>query len=166
MPPPSAPAAPAGVSGFDALTKDQKAQDYWFRRLIAYVIDVILVYVPLYIIFLLVAVPFLFIGGFGFYALFFGSYIFLWGIIFILYNAFMESTSGQSFGKSFLNLKVVSKSGANPSFVDAFIRNLSKIYWLLLVLDVIVGLAVSKEYSQKWTDTFLGTRVVSKTQTI
>jgi len=55
---------------------------------------------------------------------------------------------------------VVSKSGTKPTFGDAFVRNLSKIYWLLLILDVIVGLAVSKEYNQKYSDHFLGTSVV------
>jgi len=72
----------------------------------------------------------------------------------------MESSSGASIGKGVFQLKVVSKSGTKPTFGDAFVRNLSKIYWLLLILDVIVGLAVSKEYNQKYSDHFLGTSVV------
>ncbi|HME18546.1 MAG TPA: RDD family protein [Nitrososphaerales archaeon] len=158
-PPPSAPTA--SVSGFDALTKDQKAQDYWFRRVIAFIIDAIIVYVPLSIITFLVAFSYFFVGGFAFYALFYGTYTFLWSFIFILYNVVMETSSGASFGKRFFNLKVVNKSGQNPTAGESFIRNISKIYWLLLILDVIVGLATTKAYNQKYTDKLEGTSITS-----
>jgi uncharacterized RDD family membrane protein YckC len=162
--PSSQPAQSGPVSGFDTLTKDSKAQGYWINRVIAYVIDAVIVFVPLWILTFFIAFSYFFMGGFGFYSFYgfaFGTFTWLWGVLFILYNAFMESSSGASFGKRFMGLKVVGKSGANPNFGDAFIRNLSKIYWLLLILDVIVGLAVSKEYSQKYSDHFLGTKVVS-----
>jgi uncharacterized RDD family membrane protein YckC len=150
-----------GVSGFDTLTKDQKAQEYWIQRLIAFVIDAVIVYAVLAVLFFFVAFS-LFFGGFGF-AFFFGGFAFVWGLLFVLYFAVLESTSGASFGKRIFQLKVVSKSGGNPNFVEAFVRNVSKIYWLLLLLDVIVGLAVSKGgYQQKYTDSMMGTTVVHK----
>jgi uncharacterized RDD family membrane protein YckC len=164
-PSPSAqPASTAPVSGFDTLTKDTQAQSYWFNRLIAYVVDAVIVFIPVWIIGDLIAYSYFFYGGYGFYGVYgaaFGPLTWLWGVLFILYNAFMESSSGASFGKRFFNLKVVSKSGTNPTFGDAFVRNISKINPILTLLDVIVGLAVSKEYSQRWTDTFVGTKVVS-----
>jgi hypothetical protein len=40
------------------------------------------------------------------------------------------------------------------------LRNISKIYWLLLLLDTVVGLATSKNYTQKFSDRFAGTEVV------
>jgi len=149
------------MSGIDALTKDQKAQGYWIRRVIAFIIDALIVYIPLTIIITLVAFSFFFVGGFGYYAFFFGTYTFLIFFLFILYNVFLEVSSGATFGKRFFNLKVVGKSGQNPDAGASFIRNISKIYPLLVLLDVIVGLAISKNYSQKWTDTFAGTTVVS-----
>jgi uncharacterized RDD family membrane protein YckC len=153
--------APAqSVSGFETLTKDQKAQEYWIERLIALFIDAVIVYVVLGIITLLVAIPAFLTGGLGVFGAVFGGLAFLWGIIFVLYFAAMESSSGASIGKKVFHLKVTSKTGANPTFGEAFIRNLSKIYWLLLLLDVIVGLALSKGYQQKYSDHFVGTTVV------
>jgi uncharacterized RDD family membrane protein YckC len=156
-------AGAAPVSGIDALTKDSKAQDFWFRRVIAYIIDALIVYVPLTIILTLVAFS-MFLGGFGYYAFLFGGYTFLIFFIFILYNIFFEVSSGATFGKRFFQLKVTGRSGQNPTAGESFIRNISKIHPLLVLLDVIIGLAVSKEYSQKWTDTFAGTKVVSTRQ--
>ena len=152
--------AAAPVSGFQTLTKDQKAQEYWVERLIALVIDYIIVYVVLGIIALLIAIPAFLTGGLGLFGALFGGLAFLWGIIFVLYFAVTESSSGASIGKRIFHLKVVSKTGANPTFTEALIRNISKIYWLLLLLDVIVGLALSKGYQQKYSDSFVGTKVV------
>jgi hypothetical protein len=40
------------------------------------------------------------------------------------------------------------------------VRNISKVYWLLLLLDVVVGLATPKQYTQKFSDKLVGTSVV------
>src|SRR5215471_1992017 len=147
-------------SGMDTLTKDRSAQDYWIRRLIAFIVDAIIVFVPLAII-TAIAAFFVAFGGFAFYAIFFGGVLsLLWSFLFILYFTFTESMWGASFGKRFFKFKVVSKTNANPTIGEAFIRNLSKIYWLLLLLDVIIGLALTKGYQQKYSDQFAGTRVV------
>jgi uncharacterized RDD family membrane protein YckC len=60
-----------------------------------------------------------------------------------------------------LGLKVVSKATTKPNFAEAFIRSLSKIYWILLLLDVIIGLAISRGYQQKLSDYYMGTTVTS-----
>lgn len=146
------------LSGFDALTKDRRAQEYWFERLLAYVVDAIIIFVTLAIIGTIVAFPFFFTGfSFGFA---YGRFALLGGLVFVLYFALMESSSGATFGKRFFHLKVASKTGANPALGEAFVRNLSKFYPLLLLLDVITGLAVSKGYQQRFSDHFLGTSVV------
>jgi uncharacterized RDD family membrane protein YckC len=156
------------MSGFDALTKDSKAQDYWLKRLVAFVIDAIIVYAVLAVIAVVVALPFLFFGaltggGFGPAAFIFGGiFSLLSGLIFVLYFTVAESSTGASIGKRIFNFKVASKTGTNPGLGESFIRNLSKIYWLLLLLDVAVGLALSKGFQQKYSDRFLGTSVVSR----
>lgn len=157
-----APAPPTGaMSGFETLTKDQKAQEYWVQRLVAFIIDAIIVYAVLAIITLAIAIPFLFTGAFGVFGFLFGGvFTVLWGLIFVLYFTVAESTSGASIGKRIFKLRVVSKTGAYPNFVEAFVRNVSKIYWLLLLLDVIIGLALSKGYQEKYSDTMMGTKVV------
>lgn len=150
----------APISGIDTLTKDQKAQEYWIERLFAIIIDFIIVYIVLGIITVLVAIPAFLTGGLGLFGAVFGGLALLWGLIFVLYNAAMETSSGASIGKRVLRLKVVSRAGSNPNFGEAFIRNISKIYWLLLLLDVIVGLAITRDYHQKYSDHLMGTKVV------
>jgi len=155
---PGQPQAP--MSGIDALTRDSKAQQYWVERLVAYIIDAIIVFVVLAVITALIAIPALFTGGATLFGAIFGGLAFLWGIIFVLYFTFMESSGGASIGKRAFHLKVVSKTGGNPNFAEAFVRNISKIYWLLLLLDVIIGLALSKGYQEKYSDHIMGTKVV------
>jgi len=156
----AATASAVPVSGIDALLKDSKAQEYWVRRLIALVIDVVIVTVVLVVLAALVAIPFFLSGGLAPIGFFFGGFAILAGIILILYFPVMESSSGASIGKKVFGLKVVSKTGGNPTFGEAFIRNVSKIYWLLLLLDVIIGLATTKGYQQKYSDHLMGTSVV------
>jgi uncharacterized RDD family membrane protein YckC len=154
-------AAPTGyVSGIDTLTKDQKAQEYWIWRLVAIVVDYIIVGIVWGAIGVAVAFPSFFAGGGAFFGAILGGFAFVFGIIFVLYFAVTESVWGASLGKRLFNLKVRSKTGSNPTFGEAFVRNISKIYWLLLLLDVIIGLALSKGYDQKYTDHLMGTTVV------
>lgn len=164
---PSGTPSTATTSGFESLTKDSKAQDYWLRRFVAFVIDAIIVFVVFYVLVTIIAlsaaVPLLFsgVGYGGFVVLLFGTLAILGGVIFILYFTVLEASRGATIGKGMFGLKVKSKTGSNPTLAEAFIRNLSKIYWLLLLLDIVVGLAISKGYQQKYSDTLVGTTVVS-----
>jgi len=148
------------LSGIDAITKDSKAQSYWAYRLVALIIDALIVFIPLAIITFVIAI-FVALSGFSPFAVAFGGAVsILWSLLFVFYNVVTEVMWGASFGKRFLHLKVVSKSGSRPDFAESFVRNISKIYWLLLLLDVIVGLAVTKGYQQKYSDKFMGTSVI------
>ena len=156
------PTAP--MSGIDALMKDSKAQEYWFKRLIALIIDGVIIFIVVAIIFAMiaamVALPAYFAYGYAPIAFLFGGFTIVVGILLILYFPLAEATRGATIGKSAMKLKVVGKNGGNPNFVEAFVRNISKIYWLLLLLDVIVGLATQKGYQQKFSDHVMGTSVV------
>jgi uncharacterized RDD family membrane protein YckC len=159
--PPSQQAQSGPVSGFDTLTKDSKAQDYWFRRVVAFIIDAIIIGVIVVIIGIALFIPFLFFSGtFAVYAIFGGLFSVIAGFLIFLYFIFAEVTRGATIGKSVFHLKVVGPKGGNPTWMESFVRNVSKIYWLLLLLDVIVGLAVSKGYNQKYSDKLVGTSVV------
>jgi uncharacterized RDD family membrane protein YckC len=156
---PASAASTAPVSGIDEVIKDSKAQEYWIRRLIALIVDVVIIAVVVAIVAAIGFGSTLLSGGvLG--TVFFGAFAIIAGVIIILYFPVMESTRGASIGKQILKLKVVSKTGGNPTFGEAFVRNVSKIYWLLLLLDVVVGLAVSKGYQQKYSDKLMGTSVV------
>jgi uncharacterized RDD family membrane protein YckC len=153
---------PSGpVSGFETLTRDSQAQQYWGERLVAFIIDAVIVGVIAIVLAIFIAIPLFFVGAaIAPVAFIFGGFALFGGVIFVLYFAVMESTSGASIGKKIFKLKVVSRTYSTPTFGEAFIRNLSKIYWLLLLLDVIVGLAISKGYQQKYSDSIMGTSVV------
>jgi uncharacterized RDD family membrane protein YckC len=163
-----APVSPAGaapgapISGFDAVMKEGRAQGHWISRLVAFVIDAIIVAVVLGIIGIVLAIPLLFIGGIAaVVSLFAGIFSVINGIVLVFYFAITEAVSGASIGKHIMGLKVRTTTGGAPTFAQTLVRNISKIYWLLLLLDVIVGLATSKRYNQKLSDAFMGTEVVS-----
>ncbi len=158
---PSAPQQP--VSGFDSVIKESKAQDYWVRRLVAFLIDAVIIYVVVGILAVALAVPFFFLSGLGvMIAVLAGTFSFVSGVILILYFAASEVSRGATLGKSLMGLKVTARGARNPNLGEAVIRNISKIYWLLLLLDVVVGLATSKEYTQKFSDRYAGTSVVPR----
>lgn len=155
------PVEPA-LSGLATLTKDAKVQSYWLRRVVAFVIDAVLVNVALSIIALMFALPVLAFWGPGaFGAATAGVFSFASGILLFLYFLLVETIGGSSMGKRLLGLKVTAAGGRAPNIGESALRNLSKIYWLLLLFDVIVGLATSKQYTEKYSDSFAGTSVVS-----
>jgi uncharacterized RDD family membrane protein YckC len=153
-------------SGIDAIMRSQHVQDYWLRRFIAIVIDFIIVSIVFVVIVLIFLIPAVIVGAFTGIPILTGilgavAFPLFVGILMILYFPFAEVTYGATLGKSIMRLRVATADGRRLSLGQAFIRNLSKIYWLLLLLDVIIGLVIEPEYRQKLSDKFAGTIVVS-----
>lgn len=144
----------------DRFEKDPQLQEHWIRRLIAYVIDSIIVGAGTAIVLGVTLFPF-FISNIGsFFNIL--SFPFLIGLVSILYFSIAESVYGASIGKHLLGLKIVTKSGAMPTFEKAFLRSLSKIHPLLLLLDVVGGLITSSDLRQKYSDKMANTTVISE----
>jgi uncharacterized RDD family membrane protein YckC len=155
----AAPQAP--LSGFDTLMKESSAQTYWVKRLIAFVVDAIVVYIAVGILALLFTIPFLLAAGLAvFGAILAGTFSFVAGIILVLYFTFAEAYVGATLGKRIFGLRVQTVGGNLPTLGEAILRNISKIYWLLLLLDVVIGLATAKKHTQKFSDRYAGTEVV------
>lgn len=149
------------MSGIDSVIKEHAAQEYWVERIIAFVIDAVVVYLVLGVLAIAFALPYFLISGVNtMAAMFAGIFSFVAGVVLVVYFTLFENWAGTSLGKRAMGLFVKSRSGKNPNLVEAFTRNVSKIYWLLLLLDIVVGLATSKEYTQKFSDRFAGTSVV------
>jgi uncharacterized RDD family membrane protein YckC len=155
-------------SGFDALTRDRQAREYWFRRLIAFVIDAIIVYAVIGIIIAAVTIPALITSQilpgvimpvFGFGAALFSA---MSSVILVVYFSFAESIYGASIGKSIMGLHVTTMDRKNPGLGASFVRNVSKIYWVILLLDVVVGLALEVDYKRKFSDKFVGITVTGR----
>jgi uncharacterized RDD family membrane protein YckC len=149
------------MSAFERIGTDRQLQDHWIRRLIAGIIDSIIIGIIASIISVLVALPALILGA----PLLFGAFPFLSGVLFFLYASFMESSRGTTFGKEVMNLKVTTKDGKLPSIDRAVIRDISKIYWVLWLIDTLIGMATPGDPHQKYSDRFAGTTVVSTIST-
>jgi len=158
-------------SGYAKIFANRKLQDFWIRRVIAIIIDAILVTIVVYIIlsliFLLVAVS----TSTGFLLPWWTTYgltfPFFSGLPLFLYSAFTESTYGYTLGKRIMYLKVVDKEGKKPSTNSAFLRNVTKIYGLALLLEVLISLAMpNRDPTHRYLDSYAGTTVVSEDGTL
>jgi len=136
------------VTGFDYLSRDQTLQTHWVKRFVAIIIDSLLIWVPLLVFFSLFGVrltlPSL-----------------LYGPLLFLYSAVFEFTIGGTLGKILLHLKAVSTVG-KISTAQAFMRNVSKVFGLLLLLDWVIGMLTdTQDPRQKWLDQMAKTSVIS-----
>jgi len=166
-------------TGFELLKDDKNVQNHWARRLIAYIIDVALVaLVTVVLTIIAVAVSIRFLIGLGFPAV--GTFPAVWAawwgglwfaglaspisLVVFLYFFLAEGLYGRTLGKEIMGLQVQRVDGKPMDMRNSLIRNISKISWVLLVIDVAVGLGTHGEMSQKWSDRYVGTKVEEKTR--
>jgi len=130
---------------------------HWLIRLIAYIIDSIIIAIPTAIIYLIII-----IASPNFFA--FGGFLvvpFIFGILDLLYFVFLDVNWGGTIGKRIMGLQVQLVKGGKIPLDKAFIRNISKIYWIFLILDWLIAvLTPGTDRRQKWTDRYAGTTVV------
>ncbi|MBS7610167.1 RDD family protein [Candidatus Bathyarchaeota archaeon] len=151
-------------TGFERIGRDPELQDHWIRRLIAFIIDNIIISICALMVVGIISISLLLFSlaaGFPWSALNPFSFPFFMGILGIIYFSFLEAYYGATFGKRIMNLKTKGLDGKKPSINSAFLRNVSKIYWILVLLDTILGLATSGDPHQKLSDRIAGTTVVS-----
>jgi uncharacterized RDD family membrane protein YckC len=140
---------------------------HWLLRLIAWIIDSIILGIIAFIIVLFLFVPFVFVGAFAsFYAAW--AYVLIvplaLGILSVLYFLILETSWGGTIGKRILGLHVQTVNGGKVSFGQSFIRNISKIFWVFLILDWLIGVATPGDKRQKYSDRLAGTVVVQAGQ--
>ncbi len=141
---------------------------HWVLRIIALIIDSIIIGVITWILAIIILLPLLLTGalytfwlGYG-YTLLFPLFV---GILEVLYFAVLEVAWGGTIGKRLMGLTVQMTNGNKVTIDKALIRNISKIYWLLLLLDWIVALVTQgADRRQKYTDRIAGTTVVQTSQ--
>jgi len=78
----------------------------------------------------------------------------------VLYFIFLDVYWGGTIGKKFLGLQVQQVNGAAVTFDKSVIRNISKIFWVFLILDWLIGILTPGDKRQKYSDRFAGTIVV------
>jgi uncharacterized RDD family membrane protein YckC len=131
---------------------------HWIIRLVALIIDSIICLIPYAIIYAIIVVAdthFFRYGGF-----FVGPFIF--GIIEVIYFVILEVYwGGATIGKRILGLQVQLVNGGKVTMEKSLIRNITKIYWLFLLLDWLVAiLTPGNDRRQKYSDRYAGTTVV------
>lgn len=135
------------VTGFDYLAHDKSLQHHWLRRFAAVTIDALIIYAPISVL----------LGALGAHLLF---PWFLIGGLFFLYCALFDLVIGGTVGKMLLRLKTVSMVG-QINAAQALMRNITKVFVPVLLLDWIIGMAVdTADPRQKWTDKLARTSVM------
>ena len=152
---------------FEEIRASGSLQNLWMRRVVAFVIDSIILLIILAIVnavlALVLLVPslifsFNLFGGFfsGFSTLL--SLIIVWG-----YYTLFEGSTSATVGKRIMDLRVRPLRG-RMSFTKAFIRNFTKawlpVIFLLFLLDLIIGLATRGDPRQRFSDVIADTSVV------
>jgi len=141
---------------------------HWVLRFIALIIDSIILGIVAWILSSFVLVSLLFSGAAYSLWLAYGNFLILpliLGILQVFYFAILEVAWGGTIGKRLLGLKVQLTNGNKITIDKALIRNISKIYWLLLLLDWIIALVTpGADRRQKYSDRIAGTTVVQTTQ--
>ena len=158
------------TSGLKMATGSSSEVDmsHWLFRFLALLIDGIILGVIAWILVLVVFVPLLFSGALLWLWVGWGTWLIIplvVGILMLLYFVILEVSWGATIGKRVLGLQVQMVNGGKVTFDKAFIRNISKIFWLFLLIDWIVGIATpGPDRRQKYTDRMAGTTVVQMRQ--
>lgn len=146
---------------------------HWLLRFIALLIDSIPLSIIAYVIFWFAIVPLWFttsvLGIVTYVNVAWWAWIVLfpliYGIFALLYFIIMEVTMGATVGKKILGLEVQMTNGSKVTFDKSFIRNISKLFGIFLILDWLVAIVTpGPDPRQKYTDRIAGTTVVSVKQ--
>jgi uncharacterized RDD family membrane protein YckC len=140
----------------------------WIYRVIAYIIDTIIIGIPAYIIYWLLLLPLAtttvdYGFGYAYAATAWWATLLLplvIGILQLFYFIILDVSWGATIGKRIMKLQVQSVNGGKISFDKAFIRNISKIYGLLLLIDWLIGIVSAGNKNQKFLDRSAGAVVV------
>lgn len=171
-PPPGVEVPPAPIrakTGIDLIGTDKPLQEHWIKRVIAFIIDSIILYIAVMILLMIISIPILILTGAPWFGATWFASLSGWligfplaaGALSILYFSFAEFIYGQTIGKRLMGFKVATADRRTPNLGIAFVRNISKIHPVLLLLDVIVGLVTPGDPRQKYSDRIAGTTVTA-----
>ncbi len=62
-----------------------------------------------------------------------------------VYFVFLEKTRGATIGKALMYLEVRSRNGSYINWAQAIVRNLTKIYWIPIIFDWLIGRIMNTE---------------------
>jgi uncharacterized RDD family membrane protein YckC len=132
-------------------------QNLWGKRLAALIIDFLIIMI---VIWVLSAIIYPLIAVTGIFEIL-NYWLIVTALIIIGYFTYFEGKIGMTPGKNVMKIKVVADSD-EMDYRKAFIRNLSKILWIPLIVDVIAGYAAGNS-KLRYLDKVAGTDVELKT---
>src|SRR3989442_1602402 len=135
-------------SAIDLIGHNPALQEHWIRRFLAFVIDAIIVF----------AIGFIFAIRFSILARAWYLIGLYWGLIWFAYSMFLETVFHATIGKRLVSLRVVAIDG-NLDVLHALLRNLSKIFGIVFVLDILVGGVTQGDPRQRLFDRIARTTV-------
>lgn len=142
---------------------------HWLLRLVAFIVDSIILAIIAAVLAMVLFVPFLFVGALSGVWNAWGYVLIIplvTGILSVLYFLVLEVTWGGTLGKRIFGLQVQTVNGGKVSYGQSFIRNISKIFWVFLLLDWLLGVATAGDKRQKYSDRMAGTVVVQAKQVV
>jgi uncharacterized RDD family membrane protein YckC len=140
-------------AAIEHIHKDTQLQGHWARRLVAGTLDFIIILFPLVFVDAMFSIV---LGPIGRYY----SSVFLAGVVWFLYSTLLEGAASTTLGKKLVGLSVERTDGKGVTFAEAAVRNLSRIFGLFLILDLLIGFVTEGNHRQKLMDRVSGTVVV------
>lgn len=127
----------------------------WGRRLVALIIDAVIITLFLWVILALIYPIIAFAKLFAIV----GFWLPFAALVIIVYFTYFEGKYGLTPGKRVMKLKVKGLKG-DMNYSKALIRNLTKILWLPLIPDVIIGFALGSP-RERYMDRLAKTEVIN-----
>jgi uncharacterized RDD family membrane protein YckC len=113
----------------------EKMASVFSRRIVAYIIDFFVVSAVMWILSYFLSIIFSPIDVGSVYV-----YLpYLAPILGFVYFVVCEKAKGASIGKALMFLEVRSKNGSYINWPQAIVRNLTKIYWVPIIFDWLIG---------------------------
>ena len=108
---------------------------FFSRRIIAYILDFFVVSAVMWI--------FAYLLSFVVSPLdvnhIYGYFPYIAPVLGFVYFVFLEKSKGATIGKAIMYLEVRSRNGAHINWPQAIVRNLTKIYWIPILFDWLIG---------------------------
>lgn len=84
------------------------------------------------------------------------------GLIGLAYFTYLEGSRGTTVGKKVFDLRVLREDGKPVTYGEALLRNVVKVFFLLLVLDALLMVIFFQKEKQRASDKLAGTIVVEE----
>lgn len=114
--------------------------EYFKQRAGAYIVDFFVVSAFMWII---SYVLYLFANHYNVFAIY-HYFIFVLPIVQLIYFTVLEKVNHATLGKRLFAIEVQS-TNQDLSYAQTFVRSISKIYWVIIILDILVGIIVKKD---------------------